>query len=238
MNLILFILALVISFTVVRIGAIAFEITGLNWTLASFQSISCFTGTGFTTRESELITSDPKRRKIATILMISGYAGLATFITTLINSMKSSISFLKFNIPVIDWFFAENVLPFVNLIIIIISIFAVFYIFTHTNLGFKITKFLKTKMIEKKILKSSKVEIINILSDGFGLYKIKISPKSKWIDKSLNELYNKNFQFSLLAIESSNEVISNPDKKIKIKKGDKLICFGKIKDTKNFFKRR
>ena len=157
MNLILFILALVISFTVVRIGAIAFEITGLNWTLASFQSISCFTGTGFTTRESELITSDPKRRKIATILMVLGYAGLATFITTLINSMKSSISFLKFNIPIIDWFFNENVLPFVNLITIIVSIFAVFYIFSHTNLGLMITKFLKKKMIEKKILKPSKV---------------------------------------------------------------------------------
>lgn len=238
MNLILFILALVISFTVVRIGAIAFEITGLNWTLASFQSISCFTGTGFTTRESELITSDPKRRKIATILMVLGYAGLATFITTLINSMKSSISFLKFNIPVIDWFFTENVLPFVNLITIIISIFAVFYIFSHTNLGFKITKFLKKKMIEKKIFKPSKVEVMNMLSDGFGLYKIKISPKSKWIGKSLNELDKEKFSFSLLAIENPKEVISNPDKKFIIKKDDKLICFGKIEDTKNFFKRR
>ena len=49
--LVLFILALIVSFIVVRIGAIAFQLTGLEWSLAKFQALSCFSGTGFTTKD-------------------------------------------------------------------------------------------------------------------------------------------------------------------------------------------
>ena len=64
MNLLLFIFVLISSFIIVRIGAIAFELTGLEWSLAKFQSLSCFTGTGFTTREAELITGNPQSKKL------------------------------------------------------------------------------------------------------------------------------------------------------------------------------
>lgn len=60
MNLLLFIVVVVISFIMVRIGAIAFQLTGLEWSLAKFQSLSCFSGTGFTTKEAELITGNPQ----------------------------------------------------------------------------------------------------------------------------------------------------------------------------------
>ncbi|MBE3143376.1 MAG: hypothetical protein IMZ61_05555, partial [Planctomycetes bacterium] len=55
MNVLLFLTLIIISFIVVRIGAIAFQLTGLEWSLAKFQALSCFTGTGFTTKEAELI---------------------------------------------------------------------------------------------------------------------------------------------------------------------------------------
>jgi Trk-type K+ transport system membrane component len=49
MNLILFVLATLISFVAVRIGAVALHLTGVEWSQAKFQALSCFTGTGFTT---------------------------------------------------------------------------------------------------------------------------------------------------------------------------------------------
>jgi hypothetical protein len=67
MNLLIFIIILIVSFIIVRIGAIAFTMTGLEWSLATFQSLSCFTGTGFTTKEAELITGHPQRRRIASL---------------------------------------------------------------------------------------------------------------------------------------------------------------------------
>ena len=47
MNLLFFIIILIISVVVVKIGCIAFELTRVNGTQAVFQAISCFTGTGF-----------------------------------------------------------------------------------------------------------------------------------------------------------------------------------------------
>ena len=76
-----------VSFVVVRIGAIAFELTGLEWSLAKFQSLSCFTGTGFTTKEAELITGNPQRRKIASVLMVLGNAGLVILIASFVSSL-------------------------------------------------------------------------------------------------------------------------------------------------------
>ncbi len=52
MNLVLFITVLIVSFVIVRIGAIAFQLTGIEWSLAKFQALSCFTATGFTTKEA------------------------------------------------------------------------------------------------------------------------------------------------------------------------------------------
>ena len=69
MSVILFIMVLVASFIIVRIGAVGFQLTGLEWSLGKFQSLSCFSGTGFTTREAELITGDKRRRRIASVLM-------------------------------------------------------------------------------------------------------------------------------------------------------------------------
>ena len=92
MNLILFVVALIASFIVVRIGAIAFQLTGLEWSLAKFQALSCFSGTGFTTRESELIVGHPKRRKIASMLMVLGNAGLVMLIATFANSIRPRIA--------------------------------------------------------------------------------------------------------------------------------------------------
>ena len=99
MNVLLFIMALVVSFIIVRIGAIAFELTGLDWPMATFQSLSYFSGTGFTTRESELITGHPQRRKIASVLMILGNAGLVTLIATFANSLRPELLVPKVTIP-------------------------------------------------------------------------------------------------------------------------------------------
>ena len=36
------------TFVVVRIGAVAFNLTGMEWAQAKFQALSCFSGTGYT----------------------------------------------------------------------------------------------------------------------------------------------------------------------------------------------
>ena len=56
---------------------------------AAFQNCSAFTGTGFTTREAELIALHKDRRKIASVLMILGSAGFVTLIATLVTTITN-----------------------------------------------------------------------------------------------------------------------------------------------------
>lgn len=46
----LLVTTVLISMLIVRIGSIAFEMTGLERDKARFQALSCFSGTGFTLR--------------------------------------------------------------------------------------------------------------------------------------------------------------------------------------------
>ncbi len=90
---------LIIAFIIVRIGAIAFQLTGLEWSLAKFQALSCFTATGFTTKEAELITATRQRRRIASVLIVLGHAGFVTMIATFANSLNPRGITRKIEIP-------------------------------------------------------------------------------------------------------------------------------------------
>ena len=84
MGVILLFFFIVISFLIVRVGAVALELTGLEKNKALFQALSAFTGTGFTTRESEMIVGHPQRRRVVTILMVLGTAGIVSVIATFV----------------------------------------------------------------------------------------------------------------------------------------------------------
>lgn len=73
-----------ISILVTRIATVALTLTGLPREMARFQARSAFTGSGFTTRESEEVVNHPVRRRIVMLLMLVGNAGLVTVISTLI----------------------------------------------------------------------------------------------------------------------------------------------------------
>ena len=151
----LFIVTISISFIIVRVGAIAFQLTGLEWSLAKFQSLSCFTGTGFTTKEAELITGNPQRRRIASVLMVLGNAGLVILVATFASSLiptkdtllsKLSRSLLPFDIP-------PFLVVFVNLALIIVGVFVVYKVFTNKKVTSRLTSFLRKKIVKREIAK-------------------------------------------------------------------------------------
>lgn len=86
-----FFVILLLSLSIVRIAAIMLQLTGLSADTARFQARSAFTGTGFTTRESEMIIGHPVRRRIIMGLMLIGNLGLVTFVRLLSLPFKGSI---------------------------------------------------------------------------------------------------------------------------------------------------
>ena len=147
MNILLFIVTIMVSVLVVRVGAVAFNLTGLKWNVAKFQAMSCFTGTGFTTRESELVVASPRRRKIATYLIIVGHAGFVAMIATFANSIGPNIFISKFDLPFLRSIIPPELLPWINLVIIILAIYATFRILPKTRLAHKITALVKSTII-------------------------------------------------------------------------------------------
>ena len=66
-----------------------FRLTGLPAEKARFQVISLLTGTGFTTRESEIILSSRRRRRLARATMLFGYVFNVTIVSAFINVFLS-----------------------------------------------------------------------------------------------------------------------------------------------------
>ncbi|MBU0549611.1 MAG: hypothetical protein KJ838_04790 [Candidatus Omnitrophica bacterium] len=228
MNILLFIMALIVSFIAIRIGAIAFELTGLEWSLAKFQALSCFTGTGFTTKEAELITGHPQRRRIASVLIVLGHAGLVTLIATFANSLRADAFIPKFRIPILHTMIPHVLLPWMNLAVIILAVYTIYKVFTHSSFAAKLTSFLRVRIINKELVKRISFEELIIATGGYGVSKIEICGNSPILDKTLLDSELKKLDILILAIERGKDIIPNPSANTRIILGDTLICFGKL----------
>jgi hypothetical protein len=212
MSVVLLIVFICISYLIVRIGAIALEMTGMERSRARFQALSAFSGTGFTTREAESVVNHPRRRKIVTYLMIMGNAGIVSVIATLVLSLKETGVFR----------------PSLNLVIIIASIFVLYRIASNREFAQNLTKKIRKTLREKLRFEKVLVEELLHQADGYGIVTIIIGKKSKVAGKSLNESGFKERDLLILSVETDKEVIHVPDAQTTIRVGDRLICYGKL----------
>ena len=229
MNVLLFISVLIISFIIVRIGAVAFQLTGLEWSLAKFQALSCFTATGFTTKEAELITGNPQRRRIASFLIVLGHAGLVTMIATFANSLRPS----AIKTPVLGDFVSTGALQWINLAVIAAAIYIIYKVFTNTKLAQRFTDALRRRIVKKEIIKTVSFEELMVTTGGYGVSKIEVCEDSPILNKTLAESGLRGRDITVLAVIRAGETMPNPSAKTKIALGDELVCFGRLENIRN-----
>ena len=87
--LLLFSFIILLYWVITELFTFFFRLTGLPAEKARFQVISLLTGTGFTTRESEIVLSSRRRRRLARITMLFGYAFNITIVSAFINVFLS-----------------------------------------------------------------------------------------------------------------------------------------------------
>ncbi len=228
MNILLFIFIIVVSVLVVRIGAVAFNLTGLKWTVAKFQAVSCFTGTGFTTRESELVVVSPRRRRIATYLIILGHAGFVAMIATFANSIRPNIFLSELDLPFLRSVIPAQLLPWINLVIIILVLYIVFKVIPKTQFAHKITALVKATIIRRGIIHLETYEELMIAPGGYGISQIEINQGNPVLNKTIGDTDLKKLGISVLLIERGSKTIPNPPADTRILTDDKLVCFGKL----------
>lgn len=234
MNILLFFIAIITAFTVVRIGAVAFQLTGLEWSVAKFQSLSCFSGTGFTTKEAELITGHPQRRKIASILMVLGNAGIVTLIATFANTLGTD-PFIPRVVPFLWRVVPEGLMYWVDLLAMIGFIYVIYKMFTRSRLSVRFTDFVRAKMIKKEIISRVTFEELVVSTGGYGVSSIEIRSDSPVVNRSLIDAGLRQRDVTVLAIERKGEMIPNPPADMRIIRGDRVVCFGKLGNIRKEF---
>ncbi len=228
MNIVLFVVVLATSFIAVRIGAIAFELTGIEWSHAKFQALSCFTGTGFTTKEAELITGNSRRRRIASVLMVLGNAGFVTLIATFANSLRtdalvSSVITSRFQ-SVFPWW----VPSILNLAAAGLAIYLIFKLFTYERFVSRLTRFLRTRILKRDMFAPATFEELLIATGGYGVSTVAVTEDSPVAEKRLSETDLRARDITILAVEREDDIIANPPADMVIRVGHRLVCFGKL----------
>jgi len=220
---------------VVKIGTIAFELTGLKLPVARFQAISCFTGTGFTTRESELIAKNAQRRKIASVLMIMGYAGFVSLIATSINAIKVPKYVSEIHIPFIDFILPEKLLHLTNLGIVLFVIFILYKISVHSKLANYLSNYTKAYFIKKGVFAPWHFEEIALTPDGSSLVSVEITENSPLFDKEIADPYFLENGIFILALYRNDKIMPSDSTNLKLLLHDKLICTAKTGSVKAAF---
>jgi K+/H+ antiporter YhaU regulatory subunit KhtT len=216
MSVVLLVVFICISYLIVRVGSIALEMTGMERSRARFQALSAFSGTGFTTREAELVVTHPRRRKIVTYLMILGNAGIVSVIATFVLSLRQTGTFR----------------PSLNLVIIAASLFILYRIASHQTFAKKLTQKIRETLREKLHFQKVHVEELLHQSDGYGVASVLVGRRSKVVGLTLSESGFKERDLMILSVERDEEMIPVPKAQTKIRVGDRLICYGKLDNLK------
>ena len=215
----------------IEIFSVAFRLTGLATNKIKFQVASLFTGAGFTTQESEIITNDDRRRRIAVTCMYTGHI-FSVVIMGLIINVLISIGESITNRPTrtfTEWYFIVFYISLgVFLLMLILKIKPI-------NAKFQ-------KLLEKIAIKTSRgrreSNIITVL-DSYG--------RSAVVEVVLNKLpdfanetslvqmgLTKKYSLILLSIRRGNRRVS-VSKDTMLAKGDIIVCYGHINDIREAF---
>ena len=202
-------IAIVVSFIIVRIGGFALQLTGIEPDVARFQALSAFTGTGFTTREAERVVGHKVRRRIVTVLIILGNAGLVTIIATLVASFTQVSGYM--------WFF-------IRLAIIIGGIFLFYRLIMRVKMGQRILDWLQRPIIERIFGEAPAVEEIFSVGKDWAISLVMVKGSSNSVGLSVAEITAER-DMELLAIDRAGAHLARPGAGETVAAGDRLLVY-------------
>lgn len=214
-----FIICLMIFLIIIDIFAILFRLTGMSIEKARFQVVSLLTSTGYTTKESELISQHPTRRKIASALMITSYVSTLTFISFLVNMLSKSL----INIKSISALF----------------IFAIcMIVFFKSSLLDKIESLIAFLIENSAMWKKSRRKYMNFITKnkGYSICEVYLSENCDLIGTSIMESGLTNIEVKVLSVDQGHELISFPKPSYVFQENDKLTVYGNTENIKHRFK--
>lgn len=214
-------LVIFVSFLVVRAGAIALTMTGMDARRARFQALSAFSGTGFTTREAESVVDSPLRRQIITWLMILGNAGIVTVIVSATSSLVTSKGYT---------------LP-INTFLLVVGTYLIYRFASHKGLIRRWETYIQDKLMQSRAFSGGVTEDLLHLHEGYGLVRGFVKEDSALVDSSLAECQLAEKGCLALGIERGEDWITIPKAEEAIRAGDRIVVYGPLDVAKTLFRK-
>jgi hypothetical protein len=213
-------LVILVSFLVVRAGAIALMMTGLDKRKAGFQALSAFSRAGFTTRETELIMNNPRRRQIVTWLIILGNAGL---VAVIVSATSSIVTSRGYQVPI-------------TIVAIIAGTLLIYKLVGLTGFNRRWEGFIERRLIKSHAFEEVATEDLLHLIEGYGLVRAIITEDSPFVGSTLSDVKFLDKEMSILGIERGKDWIPHPRGNVTIQKDDKIIVYGHTNILREIFK--
>ncbi|MBP5342475.1 TrkA C-terminal domain-containing protein [bacterium] len=207
----------------INIYTILFQLSGLSWAKSRFQVISLLTNSGFTTRESETITSNRLRRKLAIAVMLTGNIFSIVIISLFINLI---FSFNGEQIKESIWVIAIALAVFIFLIIL----------FRLPKINEAVSKLLKKA--SHKILKDKNKNVVTVF-DEIGeeaVCEVIVYGLPEYLqNKTLEDIqFTHKYGINILSISRNNRSIK-VNRSTVILPGDIVLVFGNLLNIKDLF---
>ena len=216
----------------IEIFSVAFKLTGLSTKKIRFQVASLFTGTGFTTSESELITSDDRRRKIATACMFTGHIFSVAFMGLIINvffSIGNLVGSEKVAQTYTEWYFI--------ILYVTSALFLLMVILKIPPINKHFQKFLEAIAIRSsKHSRNNNYLTVIDLQGKHAIAEVVLNKMPHYaVEMPLSEMeLTKNYSVNVLSIKRGKRII-DVTRDTMFRKGDILIVYGLINDIKQAF---
>lgn len=214
MSIVALIFVIVFSALIIKVGSIALRMTGIDRETARFQSLSAFTGTGFTTTEAENIVNHPQRRRIVKALMLFGNIGIVTVVAMLFISFRGG--------TLNDSLTKVGLLGIVIIVLLIASLVK--------GLENVLDRFIERRLSRMTQLSMGGFSEIIKLASGYGIAEVSIRAGHPLAGKKLYESDLTQSDIMVLAVKRGIHLIPTPKANEQIEPGDRLICFGLLKN--------
>ena len=208
--------AIAVSMIIVRIAAVALEMSGMDRQAARFQALSAFTTTGFTTREAEDVVRHPQRRRIVAILILLGYAGMVTLSAGLLQALLTAGQ-------------GEGHLTLLrNLGLVVLAALLLYQFIVWPRLAARLDKSIRAGLRRSLRMEPARVEELLTAAEGWAIIRFEVPEDCQFAHRTLAESRLRDQGMLVLAIERGARLIPSPSAATVVLPGDVLLAYGQL----------
>lgn len=212
-----------VSLLITRVATVILTATGMSREAARFQARSAFSGSGFTTRESETVVDHPIRRRVIATLMLLGSAGTVAVISTLILGLGKGGGIQR------SWRIVELAL----------GLLAIVYLSRSRWIDQRLTRAIRAILRRYTKLPTRDLASLLDLAGDYAVGELAVSAGEWLADRTLADLGLRDEGIVVLGLtRPDGRYLAAPTGGTPVRPGDILVAYGRAEQLRELDDRR